>query len=137
VGEAPEQFEDLAQLAAAAANASAAEAIARASLGERDWWLYVLLKQGTVQIAGDPGSAVFVPGEWADQRLTLEENVEYFFKGALSWRDALTKRGRLERRAVKSLRWEWRESGRIELSSELSVILGPPEKPDGGVGAVS
>jgi hypothetical protein len=128
MGEAPEQFDDLAQLAATAARSYAEEATARSSLDDRDWWLYLLFKRGTVQIADDRDFVVFVQGDWSDERLTFEENVEYFFKGAMSWTGALTKRGRLERRAVKSLREEWRNSGRIQLGPNLSELLASSER---------
>jgi hypothetical protein len=133
--------EDLAQLAVAAAQSYAARSSAETFLGERDFILYTLIQNGAVEVAEDGESATFTR-EWVDETWrnrrsapyaregtadrfpgSVEEFAEGYFKGALSWRDALTKQGRLQRQAWKALREEWRQTGRMQLGATLVGIL--------------
>ena len=107
---------------------------------DRDHLLYRLIRTGNVELAADGKSATFTRA-WADEIWwdhgdvgyandpdapfpgSLEDFVEGFFEGLVSWRNALTKRGRAERTAAKKLRGEWRATGRMQVGPALAGIL--------------
>jgi hypothetical protein len=125
---------------AAAARSQAERRTAEEFLDDRDFLLYTLIRAGEVGVAEDGASATFtrdwVDATWRSRRSvqyaqapddpypgSVEEFVEYYFKGMRPRREALTRQGRLERKAAKALRDEWRQTGRMQLGERLAGIL--------------
>jgi hypothetical protein len=132
--------ESVIDLAVRSVLSRAERSTAETFLDDRDWQLYNLIRSGDAQLAEDGESATFtrewVDNVWRNRRSvqysktpedpfpgSVEEFVEGYFRGMLSWRDTLSKSKRAERAATKALRAEWRETGRMQLGSTLAGIL--------------
>jgi hypothetical protein len=91
------------------------------------------------------GESVTLTREWVDEAWrssnryyvpdesrypgSVEQFVEAFFKGLVTWRDILTKDGRAQRAAAKALRNEWRQTGRMQLGPTLAGMLHDSGRP--------